>query len=79
MTLTASACTSAAPESPALLDSQQVARLLNVSSRHVIRLVQRDELPRPMRLGRLVRWPRQALLDWIAAGCPSCATGRAAP
>jgi predicted DNA-binding transcriptional regulator AlpA len=27
------------------------------------------EPPAPVRLGALVRWPRQAIEDWIASGC----------
>jgi predicted DNA-binding transcriptional regulator AlpA len=28
-------------------------------------------MPAPVRLGGLVRWRRQELLDWLAAGCPA--------
>ena len=26
--------------------------------------------PRPYRIGRELRWPRQIIDDWLAAGCP---------
>jgi len=55
---------------PALLDVNQVAALLSCSPRHVYRLSDAGRLPSPVKLGALVRWPRQAVLDWIAAGCP---------
>lgn len=64
---------------PALLDVGQVADLLNCSKRHVVRLADAGRLPRPMRLGGLVRWRRAEVVDWIAGGCePVRQPGRAA-
>jgi excisionase family DNA binding protein len=64
--------------SPALLDVQQVADLLNCSTRHVYRLADAGRMPQPVRLGALVRWPRQGIEDWIASGCkPVRQAGRA--
>ena len=60
----------------ALLDVNQVASLLSCSARHVYRLADAGKLPRPHKLGALVRWSRQAVLDWIDDGCPSCRRGR---
>ncbi len=57
---------------PVLLDVRQVAALLGVSTRTVYRLADSGLMPRPVRLGALVRWPRAAVEEWIAAGCPSC-------
>ncbi len=54
-----------------LLDVDQVAAKLNCSKRHVYRLSDAARMPRPVRLGALVRWNRQAIDEWIAAGCPS--------
>jgi len=59
----------------ALLDVQAVAAMLNCSPRQVYRLADRGALPRPVRLGRLVRWCRAAIEIWIADGCPSCRAG----
>jgi excisionase family DNA binding protein len=56
---------------PALLDVKQVASLLGCSERHVYRLNDTGRMPAKAKLGALARWPRQAILDWIAAGCPS--------
>ena len=53
-----------------LLDVGTVAALLNCSTRHVYRLTDSGRMPRPLKLGALVRWNRAAVLDWIAAGCP---------
>ena len=60
------------PAELALLDVQQVAALLKCSARHVYRLSDAGKMPRPVKLGHLVRWNRQAVEDWIADGCPSC-------
>jgi predicted DNA-binding transcriptional regulator AlpA len=57
-----------------LLDVGAVAALLDCSPRHVYRLSDCGKMPRPHKLGALVRWPRRALLDWIAAGCPAVRT-----
>lgn len=57
---------------PELLDVSGVARLLGCSSRHVRRLADSGRMPRPVRLGALVRWPRAAVVEWIGSGCPSC-------
>ena len=63
-------------DSPAkLLDVQAVGELLDCSTRHVYRLSDAGRMPAPVKLGTLVRWPRAAIEDWIAAGCPSCRQG----
>ncbi len=62
-------------DSVALLTVRQVAALLGCSVRHVYRLSDRGAMPRPVRLGNLVRWNRRTddsatgIEDWIAAGC----------
>jgi excisionase family DNA binding protein len=57
---------------PALLDVRAVAKLLGCSTRHVYRLSDGGQMPAPLKLGALVRWRRQAIEDWIAAGCKPC-------
>lgn len=55
-----------------LLDVNDVALLLGgCSTRHVYRLADAGRMPRPLRLGSLVRWRRTELAAWIASGCPS--------
>ena len=56
---------------PAMLDVDSVASLLNCPARHVYRLADSGRMPRPIRLGSLVRWNRAELDDWIARGCPA--------
>jgi excisionase family DNA binding protein len=52
----------------ALLDVRAVAALLDCSSRHVYRMADAGQMPPPIRLGSLVRWRRQEILDWLAEG-----------
>lgn len=60
-----------------LLTVDQVAELLNCSSRHVRRLADRGAMPSPLHIGVLLRWNRQAVESWIASGCPNVQKGRA--
>ena len=50
---------------PPLLDVRAVARLLGVGPRTVWRLRDAGDLPAPVRIGRLIRWRREALLRWL--------------
>jgi len=59
-------------QEPALLGVGEVARMLSCSPRTIYRLADSGRMPRPMRLGTLVRWSREALEQWIADGCPPC-------
>ena len=53
-----------------LLDVRAVARLLGgCSTRHVHRLADSGRMPRPLRLGALVRWRRAEVMSWIEGGC----------
>lgn len=55
----------------ACYDVNDVARVLNVSTRHVWRLHDAGKLPAAVRLGKAVRWPRVLIEAWIADGCPA--------
>ena len=55
---------------PGMLTVHDVARMLNCSIRTVYRLADTGRMPRPVKLGALVRWPRQAIEQWINHGCP---------
>ena len=48
-----------------LLNVQEASELLGVGTALVYEMVRRDEIPH-IRLGRLVKIPRQALEAWIA-------------
>ena len=53
-----------------LLDVNAVAALLGASSRTVRRLADCGRMPRPVSLGRMVRWQRSVIEEWISEGCP---------
>ena len=55
---------------PAMLRVHDVARMLCCSVRTVYRLNDSGRMPRPIKLGVLVRWPREGIEAWIAEGCP---------
>lgn len=56
----------------ALLSVDDIATAyLQCSSRHVYRLADSGRMPRPIKLGSLVRWPRVVIEQWIADGCPN--------
>ena len=48
-----------------------VAGLLQVSLRHVAAMNSSGRLPRPIRLGRAVRWLADELHAWLEAGAPA--------
>lgn len=48
-----------------LLTVEEVARLLDVSTRHLRRLADRNEFPQPIRLGGCVRWHRAAVEQFL--------------
>jgi len=64
------ACAPASSPSAALLTAYDVAAILACSSRTVYRLADQRLIPPPVRVGGMLRWSRQAIQAWIAAGCP---------
>ena len=56
----------------AMYDVDVVAQICLCSSRHIRRLYDSGAMPRPFRVGRLVRWSKESIDQWIADGCPSC-------
>jgi len=61
----------ARPADAILLDAVDVARVLCLSLRSVRRMDRFGEIPQPIRIGgRAVRWRRDELVAWCAAGCP---------
>ena len=55
---------------PGMLTVRDVARMLNCSVRTIYRLTDSGRMPRPVKLGALVRWPRRAVESWINEDCP---------
>jgi predicted DNA-binding transcriptional regulator AlpA len=47
-----------------LLTTRQLAVYLNVSERHLYRQKVAGKLPRPLRIGKCLRWDPQDFEDW---------------
>lgn len=61
-----------APEPALLLDVAAVAQLLGCSPRHVWRMCDAGQFPKPVAVGaKLKRWPRAAVLAWIESQTPA--------
>jgi len=56
---------------PVLIDAAEVAKMLGISPRSVWRLRSGGKIIEPLRVGGLVRWRRDQILDWIERGCPA--------
>jgi excisionase family DNA binding protein len=64
---------SVTPDPPLLLDVAAVARLLGCSPRHIWRLADSGDFPAPLPVGRLRRWQRAAIVQWIQDHTPTTA------
>ena len=53
------------------IDRDQFAAALGVNVSTLDKWVRSGRVPRPLKLGRAVRWHRAAILDWLRAGGPS--------
>jgi excisionase family DNA binding protein len=53
-----------------LVDTNQVAKLLQVSPRTVWKMQDTGEMPKPIRIGRAVRWGFEEIKAWVDARCP---------
>ena len=58
-------------QQPLACSAQQLAHRLGVSLRHVRRMDSAGLLPKPVRLGRSVRWPVDEVQTWLKAGAPN--------
>ncbi len=55
-----------------LIDATELARMLAISKPSVWRWLSESRLPEPIRLtSQCLRWRRDAVLEWIDAGCPA--------
>ena len=63
-------CSNDPGDAPALLPAKHVAKLLQISTRTLWRLLSAGKIITPIKLGRSVRWRKEELMRWIAAGCP---------
>ena len=53
-----------------LLTVTETAELCSISDEHVRRMTDRGAMPKPVRLGRAVRYRLSDLESWVNAGCP---------
>jgi excisionase family DNA binding protein len=61
---------------PSVLTVDEVAALLRVNRKTVYELIGRGEIPGARRLGRALRFSRDAVLDWLRQGCGSRSSRR---
>lgn len=61
----------APPDERLLIDSQEVAKLLKLSPRTIWTMQTSGEIPKPIRIGRSIRWGYRELVAWVDAGCPA--------
>jgi len=52
-----------------LVTAEQLAEILQVSTRTVWRMRSAGQLPKPVRIGGNVRWRAQDVASWITGGC----------
>ena len=52
-------------KSSSMYSTDDLAVLFNCSTRHIRRLVFRGNFPRPLKVGRLSRWPRNDVRRWL--------------
>ncbi|HBG25956.1 MAG: hypothetical protein A2Y10_19270 [Planctomycetes bacterium GWF2_41_51] len=55
-----------------LIDIASIAQRLKCSTRHVRRLIEARRIPRPIKLGALLRWIKADIDQWFIQGCPNC-------
>jgi len=54
-----------------LINTKQAAKLLKVAPRTLWQMYATGKMPRPIRLGRAVRWSLDVLRKWIEDRCPT--------
>ena len=56
-------------EESTLVDVKEAARMCSISASMLYKLNVAGVLPTPLKLGKLLRWKRQDILEWIDQGC----------
>lgn len=54
-----------------LITVEELAAELRLSPAMIYKMLNTAQLPAPVRVGRRVRWRREEIAAWVAAGCPS--------
>ena len=55
---------------PPMLSADELAEWLKISKRTVWRLKSAGAIPKPVKIGRSVRWQRTEVAAWLDKGCP---------
>ena len=56
---------------PFTMTDAEIGRELRLSAKSIRRMYEAGKLPRPVMVGaRSLRWVRQTIVEWLAAGCP---------
>ena len=55
---------------PLLITAEEVAGMLDISTRTLWRLVSGKRIVAPLKIGGSTRWRRAEIETWVAAGCP---------
>lgn len=58
-------------KTPFAISAKELAGRMEVSLRHVRRMDSSGQLPRPIKLGKCVRWSVEEINNWIDAGTPN--------
>ena len=56
---------------PLLITADEVAGMLDISTRTLWRLVSSKKVVPPVKLGGSTRWRRADVEAWVASGCPT--------
>jgi predicted DNA-binding transcriptional regulator AlpA len=54
-----------------LVGAKELARIMDISTRTLWRLLSKGELIEPIRVGGNTRWRLEQIRRWIAEGCPA--------
>ena len=60
---------------PLLITAEEVAGMLDISTRTLWRLVSARRIVAPLKIGGSTRWRRAEIEAWVAAGCPGPGRG----
>lgn len=63
------------PSRPTLLTPEEVAQYLRISQKTLANWRCADRGPRYLRIGRDIRYPENALVDWLEQGVPMVPSG----
>ena len=53
-----------------LLTTSDMCAVLRIGSRTLRRMCLRGDVPKPLHVGRLLRWDSDAVQEWLASGAP---------